>query len=671
MPRDIPVGNGNLLVAFDKSYLIREFYFPHIGQENHIDREPFRFGVWVDGEFTWVPDGWKVRMDYLDDSLVTNVELASGRLRLRVTLNDIVDFHENVYLRKLTVENLTGVARDVRLFFCHDFHIYGNDIGDTAAYRPEVKALAHYKDRRYFLINVYADGKPGIDHFAVGNMRAGTTTGTWKDAEDGVLGGNPIAQGSVDSVAGVHMRVGPNGKDECFYWICAAKSLEEAETINRRVLKKTPAGILKRTYDYWRLWVSKEELNYTLIPERVAWLYKRSLLITRTQIDNCGSIIAANDSDVVSFNRDTYSYMWPRDAALVAYALDLAGYPEITRRFFNLCGRIIERDGYFLHKYNPSGTPASSWHPWVGGDGSLQLPIQEDETALVIWALWKHYEIYKDIEFIKPLYKKLIKNAGDMMMDYRDRETRLPLPSYDLWEERRGVLTFTVSAVYGGLRAAANFAESFGEEELAGEYRRGAEEVRVAMDGYLYLDSEKRFARMINFTGDGKSRADPVVDSSLFGLFAFGAYSTDDEKVKSTMDQVFDKLWLRTPGGGLARYEGDIYHRVSADVPGNPWFVTTLWLAQYYIAKSMNEKDLEKVLEILDWVADRALPSGVLAEQINPYTDEPLSVSPLTWSHATFVMCVQQYMNKLVEIEKCEACGRSKYTKKSLNRLTC
>src|SRR5947199_7129209 len=33
--------------------------------------------------------------------------------------------------------------------------------------------------------------------------------------------------------------------------------------------------------------------------------------------------------------------------------------------------------------------------------------------------------------------------------------------------------------------------------------------------------------------------------------------------------------------GGVARYENDYYHRISNDiaaVPGNPWFICTLWL---------------------------------------------------------------------------------------------
>ena len=59
MPRDIPVGNGSLLVNFDSNYQLRDLYWPHVGQENHTAGHPFRFGVWVDGQFSWVSqDEW-------------------------------------------------------------------------------------------------------------------------------------------------------------------------------------------------------------------------------------------------------------------------------------------------------------------------------------------------------------------------------------------------------------------------------------------------------------------------------------------------------------------------------------------------------------------------------------------------------------------------------------
>jgi glucoamylase len=662
MPRDIPIGNGNILVAFDRNCLMREFYFPHVGQENHIPGQPFRFGVWANGDFSWIPDGWRITRNYLDDTLVTRVEMTCDAWKLRIVASDLVDFHENIYLKKLTVENLSGQEKEVRLFLTQDFHILGNDIGDTAAYRPQINGLLHYKAERYFLINVYANKKPGIDYFATGNKDYTHQMGTWKDAEDGVLSRNPIAQGSVDSVAAIHLKLKGNGSDTCYYWICAGKNWNEVERLNAILIKKGPEAILKRTADYWKLWANKDDLNDDLLPKETIRLYRKSLLICRTQINNCGSIIAANDSDAVHFNRDTYSYMWPRDGALVAYAMDLAGYFEIARNFFNFCAGIIEKEGYFLHKYNPSGSPASSWHPWFK-DNKAQLPIQEDETALVIWALWHHYKKYRDIEFIKPLYKPLIKNAADFMMNYRDTSTALPMPSYDLWEERQGVFTFTVSAVYGGLMAAAHFTEAFGETDLAREYRQGARQMREAMDKYLYLEQEKRFCRMIYFKKDGSVEVDKTIDASLYGIFAFGAYEPEDEKVRNTMQQVYERLWCRTPVGGLARYENDSYYRVSENVPGNPWFLTTLWLAQYYIAIARNKNDLNKALEVMQWAEKHALPSGVLAEQVHPDTGEPLSVSPLTWSHAAYIAAVQGYLNKLIETDTCSVCGRSAYSK--------
>ena len=145
---------------------------------------------------------------------------------------------------------------------------------------------------------------------------------------------------------------------------------------------------IRRTGNYWSAWVNKEKTYFAGFPTKTVELYKKSLLILRTNIDAKGAIIAGNDADIQHFSRDTYSYMWPRDGALTAYALDLAGYQGITRRFFDFCLNIIskgkESSGYFLHKYNPDGSLGSSWHPWVDSRGKI-LPIQEDETGLVLW----------------------------------------------------------------------------------------------------------------------------------------------------------------------------------------------------------------------------------------------------------------------------------------------
>jgi GH15 family glucan-1,4-alpha-glucosidase len=651
MPRDLPLGNGCLFVAFDKDYQLRELTYPHVGEENHAGGERFRFGVFADGAFSWVPEGWAITRDYLDDALVTNVVLVSEALGLRIVANDAVDYEENLYLKKLTVENLGDAAREVRVFLAHAFSILGNSIGDTAAYRPEARALVHYKGERYFLVNAFANKKAGIDEFATGNRNRPDLEGTWRDAEDGALSGNPIAQGTVDSVLAVPLRLEPRGRDTCYVWVAAGRTWEEVRALDAQVVRRGPESYLRRTLGYWKLWSGTGRLEPGRLPPEIDRLYARSLLIARTLVDDGGAIVAANDSDSIQFNRDTYSYLWPRDGALVAHAFDLAGHGEIARSFFAFCARIIEKDGYFLHKYTPSGKPASSWHPWLK-DGRPQLPIQEDETALVLWALWRHFELSRDVEFVKPLYKPLVVAAADFMMNYRDRKTRLPQMSYDLWEERQGVLTFTAAAVHGGLVAAASFAEAFGELERAADYRRGAAQMREAMDRHLFLEREGRFARMVRFERDGTASVDATVDASLFGIFAFGAYPPEDPRVAGTMRQVEEALRCRTAAGGLARYEGDPYYRIVDGAAGNPWFIATLWLASWRIAVAKQPSDLAAAMELLRWVADHALPSGVLAEQVNPATNEPLSVSPLAWSHGTFITTVAAYLRRLDELSR-------------------
>ncbi len=246
MPRDIPVGNGNILVAFDKDSLLREFHFPHVGEENHAG-EPFRFGIWSEGHYSWIPNGWQVKREYLEDTLVTNVEWFHEELGLRIWVNDLVDFTENIYLKKLTAESVEG--REIKLFFSHNFHISGNAIGDTAAFMPENNTLVHFKGERYFLVNVRANNKFGIDQYATGNGE------TWKDAEDGILSGNPISQGSVGSVIGIPFTIPAGRSESCYYWIAVGKNWNEVKALNEMIKKTTPEEIFKRTSDYWKCWV--------------------------------------------------------------------------------------------------------------------------------------------------------------------------------------------------------------------------------------------------------------------------------------------------------------------------------------------------------------------------------------------------------------------------------
>jgi GH15 family glucan-1,4-alpha-glucosidase len=676
MPRSIVLGNDRVHVNFDSDYQLRDFYYPNVGMENHSGGHVFRFGVWVDGTMAWAssPD-WKKSIGYAEPAtLVSDVTFTHATLGIELKLADCVDFHEDLFIRRITVRDLSGKARSVRVFFHHDFHLYGYDVGDTAAFDPKYRSVTHYKDRRYFLVNVVKNGRPGVDQFAAGVKEAAGREGTWRDAEDGTLSENAIAQGAVDSTVAAHLELPASGTATCHYLIAIGKTWQEVTELHKRVLQRGPESYLKRTADYWNVWVRQGGKDFDGLSPTLVKLYQQSLLILRTHLNYNGAVLAANDSDILRFARDTYCYMWPRDAALVIYALDLAGYGEAARRFYKLCGEIIQERGFFLHKYNPDGTLGSSWHPWLAG-GEAQLPIQEDETALVLWALWEHFRIYGDVEFVKPLYRPLIKASADFMASYVDEKTGLPLPSWDLWEERRGVMSYTAATVVGGLRAAANFTEAFGEHDVAQRYRDVANRMRQAMDTYLWREDQGRFARLVTLGPRGEhawdalsgafgarpedaatppiDHVDTTLDSSLWGLFAFGAYEATDPRIARTMAAVFDGLKVKTDVGGIARYTNDYYHRVTDDLakaPGNPWVICTLWQALYEIARAKTLPELDRAIPILDWVAHHALSSGVLPEQADPFTGDPLSVSPLAWSHATVVTVVREYLRRRQEL---------------------
>jgi GH15 family glucan-1,4-alpha-glucosidase len=646
MPREIVVGNGNLCVALDKFMQVRDFTFPLVGLENHAVGHLFRLGLFVDSRFSWVGDNWSLSLKYLPETLVSKCTATSPLMQIELDVNDAVCSLLDVYLRKIVVKNLSDKERTVKVFLSHDFHIYGEDSGDTVMYEPVLQGIIHYKRKRYFLVNGVTDQGTGLYEFATGQKESFGKEGTWKDAEDGVLSGNAISQGSVDSTVSFKLDLKPKAFGTIYYWIACGKSLEKVKELNAVTKKTGVEQLLLETENYWSAWVNKQIINLSVLPKEIARLFKASLMIMRTHIDNRGAIISSCDSDVLQFNRDTYAYMWPRDAAVCAMAFDLAGYQEVSRLFFEFCNRVISDEGYFMHKYWSDGSVGSSWHPLVDAQGAAQLPIQLDETALVLDALWRHFQRYRNLEFISKVYPRLVAKPGEFMQGYVQSVTGLPKPSFDMWEEKAGVFTSTASAVCSALSSAAKFARVFYDTKRQESLNQAALSMKEAIHTHLYDGRLHRFIKGVNSNG----QRDVTIDSSLAFTFLSGAFDADSVEVKETMNAVLSRLWVDPGVGGLARYEGDEYHRVSRRGQGNPWVICTLWLARWYIKTAVSPPELRKGLDMLSWVAKYALPSGVLAEQLHPYDASPISVSPLVWSHAEFVIAVCEYIEKYTQL---------------------
>ncbi len=660
MPRDLVLGNGQMLVTFDAGLRMRDLYYPYVGLWNHIGGHSSRMGVWSEGRFSWVGGtDWSVTLGYVGETLVSTARLHHEGLGLELECTDTVHYQENVLLRRVVVTNPRVRSREVRIFFHQDFSIDDTDVGDTAVYDPSAGVLYHYKRDRYFMIDGTST-QGGIFEYATGVKRFHGAEGTWRDAEDGHLEGNPISQGSVDSTVSFRLDVPAGGRQTLWYWIAVGRTYGQSLRLDQFVRASTPEVLLAQVRAYWQQWVHKVPTEYADLPPEVEHLYKLSLPIIRAHVDRNGAITAANDSDILQYNRDHYSYVWPRDGALISHAVVHAGYPELVAPFFQFCARALTAGGFLLQKYNPDGSAGSCWHPWVQ-NGRRQLPIQEDETALVLWALWAHYERSRDIELVLQLAQTLISPAAEFLAGYLYPHLGLPRETYDLWEERRGVHTWTAATVVGGLEAAAQLVLLLGEDTKAERYRQAARRIREGIDSHLYDPALGRFVRGLQVAADGSVQRDATPDASIAGLVHFGVVAPDDPRMRATMEALQERLWVRTAVGGIARYAGDCYFRTAFDdfdrVPGNPWFITTLWLADWHAAVARSVSELCRARELLGWVAAHAMPSGVLPEQVHPYTGTPLSVAPLCWSHAGLCYSVQHYLHRYAELSRSEAAG--------------
>jgi len=653
MARALTLGNGNILVGLDYRGQVRDFYFPYVGQTNHVSGASgsyvHRIGLYVDEVLYWLDDpSWTITIGHPTTGL-TGGFIAEHQSGIVIKSDDEVHNEKNIFLRRFTVTNSSDKTKDIKLFFAQQFRLAESRRGDTAFFDPRVGAIIHYKGSDTFLINALVNGVQ-FSEFNIGLFGIEGKEGTYMDALDGRLEKNPIEHGSVDSILAASLTLKKQEIGTVEYWIVCGASIPEVHTLDQLVLDETPGRLIHSAEAFWNAWTEQQNLDTSVVSSAVAALFKRSLVTMRVHTDNRGGIIASSDTDMLHHGRDTYSYVWPRDGALVAYVFDQVGYHDVARRFFTFIAGCQEPAGYLMHKYLTDGSLGSSWHSWLHR-GEVILPIQEDETATILFVLWKHYEQSPDIEFIESLYNSFIEPAAQFLCDYIEPTTGLPQGSYDLWEEKYGSSTYTAASVYGGLMAAVHFANLLGKDNDARTYLAVAQRLKSSISEYLFDPALGSFVKQIVHT-DEEHIYDRTIDtSSLHGLLLFEVFEVDDEQITSTAKVIEHTLQVHGVSKGFVRYERDSYYTMQDAGSPNPWVITTLWMARYYIAKAKKAKDLERAYELLEWTANHAGAGGTLAEQMHPHTKEHKSAAPLVWSHAEFVFTVKAYVDKLVALK--------------------
>jgi len=150
LPRSVLFSNGRFAVALDDKACIRDVYFPFVGLENHAVGHQFRFGVWVDGRFEWIDNGWEIAMSYLPETLTSRYKIRKQVYGVELEINDAIHNSKDIFLRKIKVSNILDNEQEIRIFFSQDFHIYGYEAGDTAFFEPTTNAIIHYKANATF-----------------------------------------------------------------------------------------------------------------------------------------------------------------------------------------------------------------------------------------------------------------------------------------------------------------------------------------------------------------------------------------------------------------------------------------------------------------------------------------------------------------------------------------
>lgn len=643
MARSVILGNGRLTVGLDEKGLVHDFYYPYVGLDNLTTARSLhhRIGVWVNGNFSWTDDDhWRASVDFSSEALIATTTIRSDEMGVEIISQDFVDYQNDCFCRMLRVKNISDKDCEIRLFMHQIFEISRAGRADTALYVPDDNFILDYKGRCCLLVSGLKGTGESFDQFAVGNYGIEGKQGTFMDAEDGELSGHAVEHGGVDSVIRFQMSLNPDQEETIDYWVAAGDSQYTCETIHS-IMREGLEKRLHLNQMHWKSWLSRANQRLSTASPEQQTLAKKSLLVIKAHTDARGGVIASCDSSIYNYGRDYYSYVWPRDAAFAMWPLIRLGYTEEPKAFFDFCADILSPEGCLMHKYQPDRAIGSTWHPLVH-DHRRELAIQEDETAIVLIMLGEYLEYSKDTEFVKQMYARFVVPAANFMSGFIDDATGLPHASYDLWEEKFLTSTYSTATVYRALVVASELAEVYGNHSSRDMWASSASSL---LEKYaIFINPDRAgFRKGFHLDQDASLVFDNTLDlSSFYGVMTFGYYPDGAKDVHLAAKEINDTMLDKTNSGGSPRYENDSYFRVAEGDKGNPWIITSLWLAQYYVRIG----NYDEARRLIAWTEQHTLGSGVLPEQINPESGSPLSVTPLVWSHAEYINTVLDLSHK-------------------------
>lgn len=629
-------GNAAMLAAFSEKAELLRLYWPNIDYLQQLDKLLCGIYIKKEGSRTvWLNDHrCEHNQEYIPDTNIIKSTITNHIDGYKAVILDFVHPEMDVLVRSFEIQNISDEPKELGIMSFSAATSSDHDLS-CSLFDFNNEALIHYRDNNYLSIfsDIPANG------FQIGN-----------NAHDAAV--NQCLFGKEDigmmKDAAVCWELGAFRKNEprsFNLYISAAETLNEGKKLVKRIKSIGFEKLFSETQSYWQEFLKKA--NKLSTGNRVLDdLYKRSLLVFHLMYDKkSGGLLAAPEVDEYFTKCGRYAYCWGRDAAFITGALDIAGLDGYVDNFYKWAVRVQEDDGSWRQRYHMNGNLGPCWG------------LQIDETGTLLWGMLNHYKYTKKAEFLEAVWDSVEAGAG-FLCRFIDGETGLPKPSFDLWEERWGEHAYSSAAVYGGLRSAAEVAGILKKpRELTEQWNLAADKMKASIVTCFWKEDFKRFIRSVRVKLNGWGpepsqnttliEANPLgykrdvtledwtVDVSLVGLsLPFEVFDVKDAKIRDTV-ALIEQVLASSPVGGIKRYENDAY------MGGNPWILTTLWVALFH-AKTGN---YHKAKEYLFWAANGRTALGLLPEQVNRETGKPEWIIPLTWSHAMYVHVLSELVN--------------------------
>ncbi|KTD16133.1 glycoside hydrolase family 15 protein [Legionella jordanis] len=231
--------------------------------------------------------------------------------------------------------------------------------------------------------------------------------------------------------------------------------------------------------------------------------------------------------------------------------------------------------------------------------------------------------------------------------------------NYDLWEEVYGEHFFTEIVQRKALIEGAKLARELHDNSAAAYYDLQANLIEKRLEQHIDKDNNIIQATLVPHPGPQKTLEldSAVVLGVLLGQTDNMPFAADNKYVKNTVKALKQQFKILYPINDeyhqavlFGRYPGDTYDGYRNDSLGNPWFILTATMAEYYYTlASMLPHTEEHRVKFESYVEEgdgylklikKYAPHLMMSEQINRETGIQQGAISLTWSYVAVLRAI-------------------------------